>query len=177
MLITTVPVVSTEQAREVLDLYGLRWRIEDWHRILKTGCDVEKIAHNTAVRLERAITINAVIAYRLAALTRLGRETPELPATVMFSEAEIVVLRDFAAVRKIKGPAGDSDIPLSLGSAVLLIACLGGYLNRKNDTPPGHQILWEGYTRLNIGAQTLERAKEVGEKSGVARYISAVIND
>ena len=68
------------EAIEVLTFYSLRWRIEDWHRILKSGCEVEKIAHSTAERIKRAVTINAVIAWRLSVLTLLGRVTPEVNA-------------------------------------------------------------------------------------------------
>ena len=37
---------------------------------------------------------------------------------------------------------------LSLGSAVKLVAKLGGYLGRNNDSPPGHQLMWNGYAIL-----------------------------
>ena len=76
------PAVTTpgQQAEEVFRLYSLRWRIEDYHGILKSGWDVEKIAHTTACRVTRAVTINAFIAWRLATLSLMGRETPELPA-------------------------------------------------------------------------------------------------
>jgi hypothetical protein len=36
--------------------------------------------------------------------------------------------------------------PLLLGEAVALVANIGGYLGRKKDPPPGHQILWQGYS-------------------------------
>ena len=49
--------------------------------------------------------------------TLLGRETPELPAEVMFSD--VGVLRDFATDRKLPEP-------LDLGTAVLTMAMLGG---------------------------------------------------
>ena len=74
LLITTLPVTTNQQAREVVDLYGLRWRIEglspDPQERLRCREDW------TAERIKRAVTINAIIAYRLAALTLLGRETP-----------------------------------------------------------------------------------------------------
>ena len=40
--------------------------------------------------------------------------------------------------------------PKLLGEAVILVAKIGGYLNRKNDLPPGHQILWHGYADLQL---------------------------
>jgi len=171
LLLTTLPVTTRSEAIEVLDFYALRWRIEDWHRILKSGCEVEKIAHSTAERIKRAVTINAVIAWRLAVLTRLGRATPEVKAVQMFEKSEIAVLLDYAGDMRFQLPCQKSpDHPpamddVSLGEAVLLIARLGGYLNRKNEAPPGHQVVWNGYFRLSMGAQTLERSIRQGDRS------------
>ena len=93
LLLTSLPVADRPQALQVLEWYRLRWRIEDWFRILKTGCRVEALQLRQAESLQRAVTLRAVtlravIAWRLAALTRLGRETPERPA-----EIELTVLR------------------------------------------------------------------------------------
>ena len=95
-LLTTIEITSPEKAIECLRWYCLRWRIEDWHRVLKSGCRIEKIAHDTAERLRRAIAINLVIAWRIMLMTLLGRETPELPAEVLFSDLEVRVLRAYA---------------------------------------------------------------------------------
>ncbi len=149
-LLTSLPVTSRQQALKILKWYRLRWRIQDWHRVLKSGCKVEYLGHRTGERIERAVTINAVIAWRLTAMTLLGRDTPELPADILFSDIEIIALENFAKDRKL--------LPTdNLGSAVLTMAMLGGYLNRKRDSSPGHAKLWEGYTRLATTAQTYER--------------------
>ena len=125
---------------------------------------MEKTAHSTAERIKRAVALNAVIAWRLSALTLLGRATPELPAENLFAKSEIAMLLDYARHMGFSLPcqANPGEMPeldaVSLGEAVLLVARLGGYLNRKNDGPPGHQLVWEGYARMSSGAQTLERA-------------------
>jgi hypothetical protein len=95
-LLTTIDVQSVEDAEKCLHWYCLRWRIEDWHRVLKSGCCIEDAAHKTAERLKRSIAINLVIAWRIMLMTLLGRETPELPADVLFSDVEIEVLNAFA---------------------------------------------------------------------------------
>ena len=96
-LLTTLRVESTEDALNcVINWYKLRWRIEDWHRVLKSGCGVEKLLHKTAERLQRAIAINAVIAWRIMLMTLLGRETPSLPVEILFSDLEIKVLNAYA---------------------------------------------------------------------------------
>jgi hypothetical protein len=94
-LLTTLPITSPEAAIQCLRWYCLRWRIEDWHRVLKSGCRVEALAHQTAERLRRAIAINVVIAWRIMLMTLLGRETPDLPAEVL---CRVKVRRGPAAV-------------------------------------------------------------------------------
>lgn len=95
-LLTTCEITTAEQAQECLRWYCLRWRIEDWHRVLKSGCRIEALQHKTAERLKRAIAINLVIAWRIMLMTLLGRECPDLPAEVLFSDAEIEVLQAYA---------------------------------------------------------------------------------
>jgi len=95
-LLTTLPLASPEDAIQCLRWYCLRWRIEDWHRVVKSACRIEALAHETAERLRRAIAINLVIAWRLMLMTLLGRETPALPAEVLFSDLELQVLHAYA---------------------------------------------------------------------------------
>jgi len=142
-LLTTINITSSEDAVRCLRWYCMRWRIEDWHRVLKTGCRTEKLAHNSAERLRRAIAINLVIAWRIMLMTLLGRETPDLPAEVLFSDVELQTLRAYAK-KKALSP------PVLLGEAVRLIAKIGGYLGRNNDPPPGHQLLWQGYREFQF---------------------------
>lgn len=142
-LMTTMDIRSSEDAERCLRYYCLRWRIEDWHRVLKSGCRIEKLAHETAERLRRAIAINLVIAWRIMLMTLLGRETPELPAEILFSEVELRTLRAYAKKKGLKPPT-------LLGEAVRMVAKIGGYLGRNNDPPPGHQLLWHGYREFQF---------------------------
>jgi hypothetical protein len=111
--------------------------------VLKSGCRIDDLQHETAERLRRAIGINLVIAWRIMLMTLLGRETPELPADILFSDVELRTLRAYAKKKGLKPP-------LLLGEAVRLLANMGGYLGRKKDPPPGHQIMWQGYTVFQI---------------------------
>ncbi len=95
-LLTTLAIESTEDALNCVNWYQLRWRIEDWHRVLKSGCGVEKLLHKTAERLKRAVAINMVIAWRIMLMTLLGRETPSLATEILFSDLEIKVLDAYA---------------------------------------------------------------------------------
>ncbi len=153
-LLTTLPVEHAEAAEQLLEYYRLRWRIEDWHRILKSGCKAEFLNLQTADRLERAIAIKAVIAWRLHAMVLLGRDTPELPAEVLFSHLEIRMLELVALDRK-------RPVPSNLGRAVLTMAMLGGYLARKHDPPPGHKVIWTGYIELGAYGRAYELFKRL----------------
>jgi hypothetical protein len=91
-LLTTEKVETAEEAARIVDLYTRRWRIEEWHRVLKQGCKVQEHQNETAERLKRVIVIDAVIAWRIQLMTLLGREVPDLPCTVFFDEWEVKVL-------------------------------------------------------------------------------------
>jgi hypothetical protein len=105
-LLTTCEITTAGQAQECLRWYCLRWRIEDWHRVLKSGCRIEALQHKTAERLKRAIAINLVIAWRIMLMTLLGRECPDLPAEVLFSDPEIEVLQAYAKKNESPSPIG-----------------------------------------------------------------------
>ena len=95
-LLTTLSINTLEDALECVRWYRLRWRIEDWHRTLKSGCNVEKLTHRTIERLKRGIAIKMVIAWRIMLMTLLSRECPELPTEILFSDIEIKVLENYA---------------------------------------------------------------------------------
>lgn len=156
-LLTTEALTSTEQAERLLAHYCLRWRIEDWHRVLKSGCGIEELRNETAVRLQRAIAIYLVIAWRVMLMTLLGREVPDLPPEVLFTDLELEVLTAFANSRRDLKP------PKRLEDAVRLVARLGGYLDRKRDPPPGHQVLWIGYSQFRFMCQGVLLTRQWGQ--------------
>lgn len=104
-LLTTCEIKSVDDALTCVQWYCLRWRIEDWHRVLKSGCRIEDMAYKTAERLRRGIAINLVIAWRIMLMTLLGREAPALPAEVLFSELEIEVLKAYSKKKASTHPA------------------------------------------------------------------------
>ena len=85
-----------------MNWYCLRWRIEDWHRVLKSGCKVEELSNKTAQRLIRVVAINQVIAWRIMLMTLLGREAPGMSSDVLFSNLEIKVLSAYAKKKRGK---------------------------------------------------------------------------
>jgi hypothetical protein len=138
-----VPVDTPEQAAERLAWYATRWQIEVYHRTLKSGCRIEERQLGTAKRLEAALAIDLVVAWRIFHLAKLGRETPEVPCTVFFADDEWKALW----LRVNPTPALPLNPP-TLRQATRMLATLGGFLGRTCDGEPGTQTLWLGLQRL-----------------------------
>jgi hypothetical protein len=160
LLLTTLPVAGGEAALDCVRVYAQRWLIERYHFALKSGCRIEALQLRTAARLERAVAICAIVAWRLLWLTYLARADPERPCTVALSPGEWQVL--FAATHpRTALPAR----PPPLGHAVRWIARLGGFLDRAGDGEPGVKVLWRGLRRLDdltLGWQRAAPSRLVG---------------
>jgi hypothetical protein len=144
MLLTNVPVTSLDHAVERVSWYRRRWSMEEFHKMLKSGCMVEKSRLQTAERLKRYIALFCVIAWRIFWLAHIQRANPSAPAEVALTQAEIGTLR---SLKRFTGRFQQSTA-MTVRQAVIAIACLGGYLNRKNDPPPGAITVWRGWQRL-----------------------------
>ncbi len=62
VLVTTETVEDLDDALKVMGYYQLRWRIEEWHKVLKTGCKIEELKHKKWERIEVLLGIYSVIA-------------------------------------------------------------------------------------------------------------------
>src|SRR3954454_2648948 len=143
-LLTNIPVTSLEHAVERISWYRRRWSIEEFHKVLKSGCMVEKSRLQTAERLKRYIALLCVIAWRIFWLVHIQRANPGASADVALTQAEIGTLRSLKRFSERFTPSTS----MTVRQAVIAIACLGGYLNRKNDPPPGPTAVWRGWQRL-----------------------------
>ena len=143
-LLTTCAIESFEQATEKIAWYAARWGIEVYHRTLKSGCQIETRQLGSAERIEACLAIDMVVAWRILHLTKLGREHPDVPCTVYFSEAEWKALLTY-----INRSAVVPSEPPPLREATRMVASLGGFLGRKCDGEPGTQTLWLGLQRLD----------------------------
>jgi hypothetical protein len=92
VLITDWKIQSLKMARRLVRWYGLRWGIECWHQVLKDVCGVETRQMKSAQALERALVLDMIVAWRAQTLCRLGKESPNLPASLYYSQQELAVL-------------------------------------------------------------------------------------
>lgn len=138
MLLTSEKVTTVEMAKTILRWYSYRWRVEEYHKLLKSGCQAERY-RLAAEGMKPLLGLLSVIAADLLRLTYLQRTQPEMPAEAVLTSAQIKVLK-----------AKSSRLPktLTVGWAVEVIARLGGYLEHRRKTPIGIQVLWRGWAKL-----------------------------
>jgi len=148
MLLTNMPVNSIEDAIKVGKWYRLRWQIECFHRILKSGCKIEECRLETYERLKKFIRLKSIIAFRLFWLTLINRVEPEASSDQILEDHEWQALSCY--ITKTRQPP---EKPPSVREAVRMIAKLGGFLGRKNDGEPGMTYIWRGWGKLTLIAE------------------------
>ena len=144
LLLTTVETVNFKQACERLSWYAVRWSIEVYHRLLKSGCRIEDRRLGDAHTMRACLAIDLVVAWRIFRLTKLARTRPDASCEVFFQPHQWQALCVFHS----KNPQPPL-IPPTLVEIVTLVAKLGGYIGRKSDGPPGTTSLWRGLQRAD----------------------------
>jgi transposase-like protein len=142
-LLTDLPVSSCDEAVEKIKWYALRWKIEVFHKILKSGCRAEDAKLRTADRLANLVSVFCIISWRVLWLTMLSRTSPEATPTVALTEAEIKVLDHL-----VSDGGNRKTRPGTLIFYLTKLARLGGYLARASDPLPGNTVVWRGLMRL-----------------------------
>jgi len=156
-LITDLPVSSPLEAIEKLEWYASRWKIETFHKILKSGCKAEASKLRTADRLVNLIAVFCILSWRIFWMTMLNRSTSNAPTSLAFTDPERQLL-DRLIPDKKKTPLRRK----TLSSYITKVARLGGYLARASDPPPGNTVMWRGLARLTDIEIGFDLAKNVG---------------
>ena len=118
----------------------MRWKIEVFHKILKSGCRAEEARLRTAQRLANLIAVFCIVTWRVFWMTMLNRAFPDAPADLALTPTELHVLDHLLTSFPTK--------PKTLSRCLTKIAKLGGYLARVSDPPPGNIVMWRGLSRL-----------------------------
>ena len=143
MLITNIPILNREQALEIVAWYCLRWRIETWHKVLKSGLQVEECRLSTSERLIRYLAVMSIVAWRIFWVTLVARVSPDASCRIFLNESEWKLLAakfNKICKRKLKEP--------TLEQSIKWIAQLGGFLARKGDKQPGITHIWRGMKKF-----------------------------
>ncbi len=157
-LITNLPVNSRADVIEKLRWYSLRWKIEVFHKILKSGCKAEESKLRTAERLANLLAIFCILSWRIFWLTMLHRTEPNGSPAMAFTSLEIELLD-----RLVADTGQSAKRKKTVSSYLVRLARLGGYLARASDPPPGNTVIWRGMARLtDIELGYLLASKDVG---------------
>jgi Transposase DNA-binding/Transposase Tn5 dimerisation domain len=143
ILLTSLPIETLDQVRQVIQIYCVRWMIEVFFRTLKSGCRVEERRFEDVERFLPCLAIYLIVTWRTLFVCRLGREFPEISCEAIFEPAE---WQSVYQVVHHKAPPATAP---TLAEMVRMVAQLGGYLNRQRRDPPGPQTIWLGLQRLH----------------------------
>lgn len=150
LLLTSLPVTDFEQASTIVAWYAVRWCIEVYFHVLKSGSQIERLQLETEERLLPCLALYMIITWRVLFALMLGRTCPDIDCEVIFDRHE------WQAVYIVTQRRPPPQKPLRLGEVVCLIASLGGYLGRKHDGPPGPKTIWIGLQRVRDFVIALE---------------------
>jgi hypothetical protein len=141
VLFTSLEVESVEAAIEVVEIYEARWVIEEFHKALKSGCNIERRQLKKGARLAPLIAMMSVVAVRLLQLKFEARANPDRPTE------EIVPKRYVDLLERCRKLAPGSLVRVR--DFFRTLAKLGGFLGRKGDGEPGWLTIWRGWEKLH----------------------------
>jgi hypothetical protein len=121
-LLTDLPVHSCLEAIEKLEWYAQRWKIETFHKILKSGCRAEEAKLRTAERLVNLVAILCIVSWRIFWITMLNRTQPAASPDGAFTQLDQYLLDELLPDNSPSPPQA------SIARYVVKLARLGGYL-------------------------------------------------
>ena len=155
MLTTSLNVQTAAEAKEKVQWYIHRWRIERFHYVLKTGAfNIEKLQFETYERFAKAITLYSILAARILYTQYYEKAHPEEDAAELYTPEEI---------RALCLSEEKYVYTMTIHEAVRATAKMGGHLGRKRDGSPGIKALWIGFQKLHyivIGMQMEKMAQK-----------------
>lgn len=143
VLFTTLPISTTEEIQRVIELYGVRWQIELYFKTLKSGLGIEKLKYERFDRYLTALSLSMIAGWRVEQFKGADRVDPEGSCETYFDPDE---WKSVHMVREQGKPLPPE--PPTVHQFVLMVAELGGYLNKKGQGPPGSKTLWRGLRRM-----------------------------
>ena len=155
LLFTTLPVESLTDALQIVQYYKLRWRVEQFHYVLKVGCKVEELQLKEPQSLENAIALYSLLAVQVLNLQFLAREQPDEPMQI--AGFDPIAYKAGALYLKAKADSKydpDKSNP-TIGDFLLIVAQLGGSMLQKGK-PIGSKIIWRGLRRLELIVQAFQ---------------------
>lgn len=149
-LLTNVPVSNFEEAIERINWYKLRWKIEEYFRVLKSGCKIEASRLSAGTKLQKLIAIKSLIAFKILYLSKIALSFPEESCDTILTPEEWTIL-----YMRVHQTNSIPDKPPNVKEAIIWLGKLGGFMARKSDKLPGPMTLWRGYEILQESVMML----------------------
>jgi hypothetical protein len=145
LLATNENVTTREEAIKIAEYYVQRWKIERFHYVMKSGCQIEKIQQRSVDKIITVLLMYSIISIKILNMTYLARISPELPCSIIFGEDEWKIL--YCTANKTQIPPSE---PYTIIEAVVYVAKLAGWGGAKSDGIPGLKVIWLGLSTLNF---------------------------
>ena len=153
-LLTTLEISNFEQARFVIQIYIQRWRIEEFHYVLKQGSKIENKQFKQVQALENAITLYSLLSWKVMNLRYGATQFPEASIEEFgFSQKQFFILLTFLTKNKRLVFKANKENP-TIKEFSQLLKMLATSSKSKN--PPGVKALWIGLSKLNLLIQAFE---------------------
>lgn len=151
ILLTTYPINTIEDALRINKYYVLRWIIERFHFVLKSGAKVKELQLNTAKRVLNAVATYSISAVNVMRINYLARFYPEVNALdAGFELWQLKVLFAYIKTHIKKNIQFNDKEPPNIRQTVIYIAQIGGFTNYSNQPFPGLKTFWRGWNNFNL---------------------------
>jgi hypothetical protein len=161
MLLTSEPVHSAREALVIIGYYRRRWIIEEYHKVQKSGCNLEHSQLQDVDALRRLAALVGVLAVRMLWLRDLAAPHLTIPSAKSSSNSSsdsaaqnpaalqalmpMIWITVVARLAEVKNPG-----KLTPHQFWRTIAKRGGWLARKHDGRPGWKTLWRGWHEMAL---------------------------
>jgi hypothetical protein len=147
VLFTNMPIETEEEVLTVVQYYRYRWHIENYHKVLKSGFKVEEARLESLEGIKNLISFLSILSVRLYYLIHLSRVEGSQSCESVLQRHEWEALCIHRGMVNFENRKNAK--PPTINEAIIMIAQLGGYMNRKRDAPPGIIVIWRGWSRLH----------------------------
>ena len=157
MLLSHLPITSQSEAIQCIKRYKLRWHVEEFHKVLKSACRIEKCRLQTFERLDKFIALMSIIAFRLYFISLVNKVFPKASGQIILQEHEwqALCLNNLQFI---------PEEPPNVRETIRMIGKLGSFLGRNSDAEPGITVIWRGWSKLKIMSEFFLRVKDVGNR-------------
>lgn len=136
VLFTSLPITNDEDISKIIRIYELRWLIECFFKLIKSGYELEELRVDNAEKVAKHLVLMSIAAVYILNIKK----------TLRFSNGSKLDNEAYATLRNANKNLNDTSIPLEI-RIFAQTAILGGWLGRRAD-PISTLTLMKGWKTL-----------------------------